>query len=91
MNFLLTTNLLARGIDIPEIELVINFDVPKYNAGGVFKPDHENYLHRIGRAGRFGAKGIAVTLYDNEEDEAMLHKIMQHYKMEDKLVKLDSP
>lgn len=65
VNVLLTTNLLARGIDVPEIELVINFDVPKVKVEGVFKPDYENYLHRIGRAGRFGAKGIAVTLFDN--------------------------
>lgn len=92
INVVLTTNLLARGIDIPEIELVINFDVPKVKVDGVFKPDHENYLHRIGRAGRFGlSNGIAITLYDNEEDEALFHKIMQHYQMESKLRKLDSP
>lgn len=71
VNVLLTTNLLARGIDIPEVELVINFDVPKLKVKGVFKPDHENYLHRVGRAGRFGGNGIAVTLYDNEEDKAI--------------------
>jgi ATP-dependent RNA helicase DDX19/DBP5 len=66
INFVLTTNLLARGIDIPEIEVVINFDVPRVNVNGVIKPDPENYLHRIGRAGRFGNNGIAITLYDNE-------------------------
>eukprot|EP00347_Sterkiella_histriomuscorum_P014676 403359974 len=91
INVVLTTNLLARGIDIPEIELVINFDVPKVSVKGVYKPDHENYLHRIGRAGRFGGKGIAVTLYDNEDDEKVLHQIAKHYQMEASLRKLDSP
>lgn len=43
VNFVITTNMLARGIDIPEIELVINFDVPKVMVNGVFKPDYENY------------------------------------------------
>jgi len=65
INVLITTNLLARGIDVPEIDLVINFDVPKIKVNGVFKPDHENFLHRIGRAGRFGMKGIALTIFDN--------------------------
>lgn len=70
VNVVLTTNLLARGIDIPEIDLVINFDVPKVGSRkhGGFKGDRENYLHRIGRTGRFGTKGIALTLYDNDED-----------------------
>jgi len=65
VNVVLTTNLLARGIDIPEIELVINFDVPKLNVKGKFVADKENYLHRIGRAGRFGGIGLALTIYDN--------------------------
>ncbi len=43
INFVITTNMLARGIDIPEIELVINFDVPKVSVNGIFKPDYENY------------------------------------------------
>jgi ATP-dependent RNA helicase DDX19/DBP5 len=65
INVLITTNILARGIDVPEIDLVINFDVPKIKVNGVFKPDHENFLHRIGRAGRFGMKGVALTIFDN--------------------------
>lgn len=91
INVVLTTNLLARGIDIPEIELVINFDVPKVSIKGQFKPDHENYLHRIGRAGRFGGKGIAVTIFDNDEDEQVFRKIIEHYHMQDKVRILDSP
>jgi len=39
---------------------------------GKTTPDYENYLHRIGRAGRFGVPGLALTIYDREEDEEML-------------------
>lgn len=77
--------MLSRGIDVPEIQLVINFDVPTLRVRDKSVPDYENYLHRIGRAGRFGAKGIALTIYDRDEDEKNLHDIMRHYKMEDQL------
>ncbi len=83
INFVITTNMLARGIDIPEIELVINFDVPKVSVNGVFKPDYENYQHRIGRAGRFGVKGMAITLFDNNDDETIFRKIIEHFKLQD--------
>lgn len=84
---IITTNLLARGIDVPEIQVVINFDVPVIidHKTKQWSPDPENYLHRIGRAGRFGVKGIALSLFDNERDENFLNDIMAHYKMEDKL------
>jgi translation initiation factor 4A len=49
---LITTDLLARGIDIQQVSLVLNYDVPS---------NIENYLHRIGRSGRFGRKGIALN------------------------------
>ena len=58
----ITTDLLSRGFDMPEIKLVINFDVP-FNGD---KPDFETYLHRVGRGGRFGHKALAVTLFDRE-------------------------
>ncbi len=48
---LITTNVLARGIDILQITLVINYDMPVDKTG---KPDFATYIHRIGRAGRFG-------------------------------------
>ena len=87
INVIITTNLLSRGIDVPEIQVVINFDVPKQKniQTGKFEPDEENYLHRIGRAGRFGVEGIALTLFDNDEDEMLLDQIMSYYKMEDKI------
>ena len=49
---LISTDLLARGIDIQQISLVINYELP---------PQRENYIHRIGRSGRFGRKGTAIN------------------------------
>ena len=62
INVLITTDVIARGIDVPEAQLVINFDVPQRDR----KADPVTYLHRIGRTGRFGSNGIALTLYDGE-------------------------
>ena len=65
----ISTNLLARGIDVQQVSLVINFDFP---------PLLENYLHRVGRSGRFGQKGVAINLVTNrncachEGDRALL-------------------
>ena len=47
-------------------------------------------MHRIGRAGRFGTPGVAVTIFDKEKDEAAFWQIIEHYKMQDKVSKLDS-
>jgi translation initiation factor 4A len=49
---LITTDLLARGIDVQQVSLVINYDLPT---------NRENYIHRIGRSGRFGRKGVAIN------------------------------
>jgi len=55
---LITTDLLARGIDVQQVSLVINYDLPT---------NRENYIHRIGRSGRFGRKGVAINfLTDND-------------------------
>ncbi len=50
------------GIDIEDVSLVFNFDLPLDRQG---KPDYETYLHRIGRTGRFGKSGIAINLVEN--------------------------
>lgn len=62
---LVATDVLSRGIDIKEIELVINFDVPG---------DAEDYVHRVGRTARADATGMALTLI-NEDDMYKFHKI----------------
>lgn len=55
---LITTDLLARGIDVQQVGLVINFELPKHE---------EQYIHRIGRAGRFGRKGTAINFVTPQE------------------------
>jgi len=66
---LITTDLLARGIDVQQVSLVINYDLPR---------NLENYLHRIGRSGRFGRKGVAIN-FVTKEDGRLLREIEQFY------------
>lgn len=66
---LITTDLLARGIDVQQVSMVINYDLPN---------NRENYIHRIGRGGRFGRKGAAIN-FVTPEDERTLHDIMTFY------------
>jgi translation initiation factor 4A len=54
---LIATDLLARGIDVQQVSLVINYDLPK---------NRENYIHRIGRSGRFGRKGVAINFVTDD-------------------------
>jgi translation initiation factor 4A len=69
VRIMISTDLLARGIDIQQISLVINYELPN---------QHENYIHRIGRSGRFGRKGVAINLVSSEESKA-LKEIEMHY------------
>ena len=65
INILVSTNLIARGIDLRDVRLVINFDLPikfERNRSKPLIPDYNTYLHRIGRTGRFGDVGIALNL-----------------------------
>lgn len=70
---LVTTNLLARGIDVPATKLVINFDLPTNESGDI---DTKTFIHRIGRAGRFGSKAAAVTLLNDDANEADKIRVM---------------
>jgi ATP-dependent RNA helicase DDX19/DBP5 len=72
---LIATDLLSRGFDLQTLKLVINFDVPSKQS----LPEYETYMHRIGRTGRFGSSGIALTLIDREEDEKIFFDIIAHY------------
>jgi len=67
---LITTDLLARGIDVQQVSLVINYDLPN---------QRETYIHRIGRSGRFGRKGVAINFVTNE-DTRVLKDIEQYYQ-----------
>jgi len=66
---LITTDLLARGIDVQQVSLVINYDLPT---------NRENYIHRIGRSGRFGRKGVSIN-FITEGDARYLKDIEQFY------------
>lgn len=77
---LITTDVFCRGMDIPQANLVVNFDVPVFN-GNVLS---ENYLHRIGRSGRFGRAGFVIDFVTNEKDIANYAKI---YSMTGSLAK----
>jgi len=66
---LISTDLLARGIDVQQVSLVINYDLPA---------NIENYLHRIGRSGRFGRKGVAINFVTNS-DARHMKDIENHY------------
>uniref|UniRef100_A0A803PNJ8 RNA helicase n=1 Tax=Cannabis sativa TaxID=3483 RepID=A0A803PNJ8_CANSA len=77
---LITTDLLARGFDQQQVNLVINYDLPiKYDTQ---EPDYEVYLHRIGRAGRFGRKGAVFNLICGDRDEATMRKIELYFQSE---------
>jgi len=59
---LVSTDLLARGIDIQQVSIVLNYDIPY---------DKECYIHRIGRSGRFGRKGVAINFVTSREERYM--------------------
>ena len=66
---LITTDVWGRGLDVQQVSLVINFDLPL---------SREYYIHRIGRSGRFGRKGVAISFVTNE-DVRVLRDIEQYY------------
>lgn len=65
--------------------------MPTQTTGGTRTGDSENYLHRIGRTGRFGTRGIALSIYDRDQDKTYLDQILDHYAMRDKCRPLESP
>jgi len=68
---LIATDVLSRGIDVPQVTLVINYELPvNYHSGDV---DMETYIHRVGRTGRFGLKGVSVNLVSHTE-----HKLTEN-------------
>ena len=89
IKILITTNLLSRGYDEKLIKLVINFDIPlkKNNNNTALIADFETYLHRIGRTGRFGTKGIGLTLVKNDREFKELKEIEKYYNSEIKQIK----
>jgi|Transcript_2946 ATP-dependent RNA helicase UAP56/SUB2 len=70
---LVATDLVARGIDIERVNIVINYDMPDCA---------DTYLHRVGRAGRFGTKGLAITFIGSDEDSDVLNKVHERFEVE---------
>lgn len=73
---LITTNVIARGIDILQVTLVINYDIPTDGSG---RPDPETYLHRIGRTGRFGRTGVSINFVHDRKSWEEMHAIEEHF------------
>jgi ATP-dependent RNA helicase UAP56/SUB2 len=69
---LISTNLFGRGVDVERVNIVINFDMSS---------DSNEYLHRVGRAGRFGTKGLAITFITDEEDQKVLDDVQSRFEV----------
>ena len=66
---LIATDIWGRGLDVQQVSLVVNYDLPT---------NRELYIHRIGRSGRFGRKGVAIN-YVKNDDVKILRNIEQYY------------
>jgi len=69
---LVSTNLFGRGVDIERVNIVINFDMPT---------NSNEYLHRVGRAGRFGTKGLAITFVCGDEDKKIMQETQDRFEV----------
>ncbi|KAG5350224.1 hypothetical protein C0989_012043 [Termitomyces sp. Mn162] len=69
---LVATDIFGRGIDVERVNIVINYDCP---------PDADSYLHRVGRAGRFGTKGLAITFVFSESDQQVMAAIQSRFEV----------
>ncbi|KAL8919958.1 MAG: hypothetical protein Q9208_006526 [Pyrenodesmia sp. 3 TL-2023] len=79
MKVLITTNVLARGIDIQSVSLVVNYDLPDMAPTDHNSADTQTYLHRIGRTGRFGRVGVSISLMSGPRDHRMLRQIEDYF------------
>jgi superfamily II DNA/RNA helicase len=67
---MVATNIFGRGIDIERVNVVINYDMPESS---------DTYLHRVGRAGRFGTKGLAISFIANKADAEVLNSVQDRF------------
>uniref|UniRef100_A0A1I7V5V8 RNA helicase n=1 Tax=Loa loa TaxID=7209 RepID=A0A1I7V5V8_LOALO len=75
---LITTNVCARGIDVSQVSVVINYDPPVTYVDNP-QPDYETYIHRIGRTGRFGKAGIAINLVSDDFSLSVIQRIGDYF------------
>ncbi len=80
---MVATDVFGRGIDIERVNIVINYDMPD---------NSDQYLHRVGRAGRFGTKGLAISFITTEEDDTVMSDTQRRFevKVEDMPNQIDS-
>lgn len=69
---MVSTDIFGRGIDIEKINVVFNYDMPT---------DSDSYLHRVGRAGRFGTKGLAISFVSSQKDNEILEEIQKRFEV----------
>jgi translation initiation factor 4A len=72
VRILISTDVLARGIDVQAVSMVINYEMPT---------DREDYFHRIGRCGRYGRKGLSINLIGDADEMAKMKDIETHYSL----------
>ncbi|KAF9321029.1 Spliceosome RNA helicase ddx39b, partial [Podila minutissima] len=68
----ISTDVFSRGMDVSRVNVVINYDFPL---------DADTYLHRVGRAGRFGTKGRAISFVSSDDDKAVLQSVQDHFEV----------
>jgi ATP-dependent RNA helicase UAP56/SUB2 len=69
---MVATDIFGRGIDIERVNIVINYDMPD---------SADSYLHRVGRAGRFGTKGLAITFVSSTADSEVLNQVQERFEV----------
>lgn len=70
---LVSTDIFGRGVDFERVNIVINYDMPK---------SADQYLHRVGRSGRFGTKGLGITFVSTKEDSSVLEQVQSRFEVE---------
>lgn len=73
VRIMVATDLLGRGIDVERVNIVINYDFPR---------DADSYIHRVGRAGRFGTNGLAISMVASDEDNELFDKVKAKFSVE---------
>lgn len=66
------TDVFGRGIDIEKVNIAINYDLPT---------DADSYLHRVGRAGRFGTKGVSISFVSSDDDQDVLKQVEKRFQV----------
>jgi len=70
---LVSTDIFGRGVDFEKVNIVVNYDMPR---------DADSYLHRVGRSGRFGTKGLAVSFVTTAEDEGVMDVVQTRFDVQ---------